>query len=150
MSGFQNSNSLDHFRYKILFIYTRYSTVTCKLVLNWPHSKARSDIRLVLKKIRWRPFLWYSNGIKKPDHLASNLFSTIWISNKFDLQILTVLQFSDHFSSSLILSLNQSSTLTLLSLNALYSIVLAACKVTSSPSVLAGLVGLKNPASITL
>ena len=39
------------------------------------------------KKSRWWPFvqylnglaLQYSNGIQKPDHLASNLFSTIWI-----------------------------------------------------------------------
>ena len=39
----------------------------------------------VHKKTRWRPFIqysngsdvWYSNGIRKPDYLASNLFSTI-------------------------------------------------------------------------
>ena len=45
------------------------------------------------------PFVWYSNGravrysydVWKPDHLASNLFSTIWIPNYFGIQIPTVL-----------------------------------------------------------
>ena len=44
---------------------------------------------LVHKRTRWRPFVRYSNGwtvqyskgIKKPDHLASNLFLTIQIPN---------------------------------------------------------------------
>ena len=34
---------------------------------------------------------YYSNGIRKPDHMASNIFSTIWISDKFGIQIPTVL-----------------------------------------------------------
>ena len=50
-----------------------------------PHSNTGP----VHKKTRWHPFVqyshsWafrYSNGIQKPDHLASDLFSTIWIPN---------------------------------------------------------------------
>ena len=37
----------------------------------------------------------YSNGIWKPDHLTSNLYLTIWIPNKFDIQIPTVVLFSN-------------------------------------------------------
>ena len=47
-------------------------------------SKARSYLLAdhsntgpVHKKIRWRPFVWYSNGIQKPNRLASYLFLTI-------------------------------------------------------------------------
>ena len=43
----------------------------------------------VHKKSRWSPFVWYSNG-RAVRHMASNLFSTIWISNLFSIQIPTV------------------------------------------------------------
>ena len=58
-----------------------------------------SNIGPVHKKSRWRLFVrysngWavrYSNGNWKPDHLASNLFSTIWIPNKFGILIPAVI-----------------------------------------------------------
>ena len=34
----------------------------------------RSNTRLVHKKARWHPFVWYSKGVQIPDYLASNLF----------------------------------------------------------------------------
>ena len=47
--------------------------------------------RPVHKKTRWHPFVnysnswafWYFNSIQIPDHLASNLFSTIWTQTRW-------------------------------------------------------------------
>ena len=56
----------------------------------------------VHKKTKWRPFLLYSNGwavrnsngIRKQDHLPSNLFSNIQNPDQFRFQIPTVVHFT--------------------------------------------------------
>ena len=73
--------------YSVIFPFLRVSSPFDSL--DWGLTLVRA-IASYSKKTRWSPFVWYSNGIRKPAHLASNLFSTIWILNEFGIQISTV------------------------------------------------------------